>query len=75
MITDIRLILKPGIQLLASGIIAVHNHPSGNLQPSRQDNSLTERLKQASALLDIHLMDHLIITDGKYYSYADEGQL
>ena len=74
-ITDIRLILKPGIQLLASGIIAVHNHPSGNLQPSRQDNSLTERLKQAAALLDIHLMDHLIITDGKYYSYADEGQL
>ena len=74
-LADIRLILKPAIQLLASGMIAVHNHPSGNLQPSTQDDKLTQRLKQAAALMDVHLLDHLIVTDGKYYSYADEGRI
>lgn len=74
-LADIRLILKPAILLLASGIIAVHNHPSGNLCPSNQDDKLTEHLKQSALLMDIHLLDHIIITDGKYYSYANEGRI
>lgn len=72
---DLRIILKAAVETLASGIILCHNHPSGNLTPSIQDDTLTRKLKSASALLDISLLDHIIIADNKYYSYADEGKL
>ncbi len=72
---DIRIILKSAIDVRASGIILFHNHPSGNNRPSPQDDELTHRLQKAVALLDISLLDHLIIADQCYYSYADEGKL
>ncbi len=72
---DIKLILREAINDLASGLVLCHNHPSDNLHPSRQDDFLTERVRQAGKLLDISLLDHLIIGDNSYYSYADEGRL
>lgn len=74
-VVDIRLIIKPAIECLASSIILAHNHPSGNLKPSHQDISLTKKTKEACALLDILVQDHLIIGEQAYYSFADEGIL
>ncbi len=72
-VVDVRLILKPAIEYLASSIILAHNHPSGNLKPSQEDIRLTKKINDASKLLDISLQDHLIIGDQAYYSFADEG--
>lgn len=72
---DLRLILKAAITGLASGIILFHNHPSGNLKPSAHDDLLTQRLLKSAKLMDIALLDHIIIADNSYYSYADEGRL
>lgn len=72
---DLRLILKAAINALAAGIILCHNHPSGNIHPSRQDDQLTTRLQSAAKLIEINLIDHIVLTDGSYYSYADEGRL
>ncbi len=74
-VVDIRLILKPAIQCLASSIILAHNHPSGNLKPSHEDIHLTKKIKEAAKLMDIGLQDHLIIGDQAYLSFADEGIL
>ena len=74
-VVDARLVLKPAIEHLASGIILCHNHPSGQLKPSEQDISLTKKLKEGVKLLDISLLDHLIIGDRNYFSFADEGIL
>ena len=65
-LADIRLILKAAIDALASGIILCHNHPSGNLQPSRHDDQLTERVQKAAKLMDIALLDHIILADNRY---------
>jgi DNA repair protein RadC len=59
----------------STGIILFHNHPSGNLFPSESDNQLTKKIKDSGKLLDINVLDHLIITQNGYYSYADEGAL
>ena len=72
-IVDVRLILSIALKCLASGIIIAHNHPSGELIPSRTDKELTQKLKEAAKLMDISLLDHLIITCEAYYSFADEG--
>jgi DNA repair protein RadC len=72
-VVDVRLILKPAIECLASGIILAHNHPSGNLKPSHEDIQLTKKVKEAATLVDISIQDHLIIGDQAYYSFADEG--
>lgn len=72
---DLRLILKAAVNALASGIILCHNHPSGNIQPSPQDDLLTKNLQKAARLMEISLLDHIVLCDGKYYSYADEGKL
>ncbi len=72
---DLRIILKTAINALAAGIILCHNHPSGNTHPSSQDDSLTKRLHKAAELLEINLLDHIILADGSYFSYADEGRL
>jgi DNA repair protein RadC len=74
-VVDARLILKPAIEFLASGIILCHNHPSGQLKPSEQDISLTRKLKESTRMMDINLLDHIIIGEQKYLSFADEGIL
>ena len=74
-VIDVRLILREAILTRASSIILFHNHPSGNLKPSSQDTSLTRKISQAAELVDVKVIDHLIITDAGYYSFADEGML
>jgi DNA repair protein RadC len=72
-ITDVRIILKIALEKLASAIILCHNHPSGNPKPSEADISITQKIKESGKLMDINLLDHIIVTDGNYYSFADEG--
>ncbi len=72
---DIRLIMKMAIERLASGIVLCHNHPSGNTTPSKQDIMVTQKVKDGCTLLDILLLDHVIVADNKYYSFADEGMI
>lgn len=74
-VADPKLIFKNALDALASGIIVAHNHPSGNLNPSQADIDLTQKLKDAGKLLDIQLLDHLIISGQRYFSFADEGIL
>lgn len=72
-VIDTRIILKKALDNLASSIIVCHNHPSGNTQPSDADVKITEKLKKASEMLEIKLLDHVIIADKSYFSFADEG--
>lgn len=72
---DLCIILKAAIHALASGMIVCHNHPSGSIRPSKQDDLLTSRLQKAAKLIEITLLDHIILSDGNYYSYSDEGRL
>jgi DNA repair protein RadC len=72
-VADPKMIFKAAIEQLASSIILVHNHPSGNLKPSQADKDLTKKLKESGKLLDIPVLDHLIFTDSGHYSFADEG--
>jgi len=74
-VTDVRIIMKQALEYLASGIIVVHNHPSGNLNPSESDSKITAKIKDAGNLMDIQLLDHLIISDKNYFSFADNGVL
>ena len=68
-VVDSKLVLKRAIELLASQVVLVHNHPSGSAEPSRQDMELTERIAEASRLLDMRLLDHVIIARGAHYSF------
>ena len=72
-VADIRIILKNALLNSASRIIVAHNHPSGNLNPSKEDISMTHKLRDAAALMDIKLLDHLIIGGNNYYSMGDNG--
>ena len=72
---DIRIIMKLTIDKLASSIILCHNHPSGNMKPSEVDISLTKKIKQACEILDVGILDHIIVCDDKFYSFADEKML
>ncbi|MFV0604603.1 MAG: RadC family protein [Niabella sp.] len=72
-IADVRIILRKAIEKGAVNIILCHNHPSGNLKPSKADELLTEKLQQAAALMDIRVLDHIIVSDEGYFSFADEG--
>jgi DNA repair protein RadC len=74
-VIDIKIVLKYVIDSLASGFIIAHNHPSGNLNSSVQDDDLTRRLKEVCDYVDCKLLDHIILTDTSYYSYADSGKL
>lgn len=74
-VVDIRLILSTALKLHATVLTLCHNHPSGNLSPSIQDEKITEQIKTAAALLDIRLLDHLILSSDGYYSFADEGKI
>lgn len=72
---DIRIIMQAAILGNASAIILAHNHPSGNIQPSMQDDQVTKRVKEIAKLIGINLLDHLIITDETYYSYSENGRI
>jgi DNA repair protein RadC len=74
-VADPRVIFKTALLSNATGIIIAHNHPSGNLSPSSDDISLTKKMKEAGNFMEIKLLDHLIITDKGYYSFADEGAM
>jgi DNA repair protein RadC len=74
-LVDVRLTLKKALELGATSLILAHNHPSGNLNPSEADKQLTNKLKVASESLDIKILDHLIVTEKSYFSFADEGIL
>lgn len=74
-VVDIRMIMKEAIDTFASGIILCHNHPSGNTNPSSDDDNITFKLGEAVRLMDMHLLDHIIIGDGSYYSYRDQDRL
>jgi hypothetical protein len=74
-VIDIRLVLAVALKAAAVSLIIAHNHPSGNLKPSAADNDITRKLKEAAAAQEIRLLDHIIITNSGYYSYADEGML
>lgn len=72
---DVRTILREALLQRAVQIALVHNHPSGNPQPSLEDARLTDRIKQAAQVMQIRLIDHLVVTDGAYYSFNDEGRI
>jgi DNA repair protein RadC len=74
-VTDVRIILQAALKSNASGLIVCHNHPSGNLNPSESDTKITQKIKEAGNIMDIQLLDHLIINDEDYYSFADNGLL
>lgn len=74
-IADIKIIAKYAIDSLASAVILVHNHPSGVTRPSREDDELTRKVASALELIDVQLVDHIIITENDFYSYADEGRI
>ena len=72
---DVRIIMKEAILCNATVLALCHNHPSNNPRPSRDDDQLTQRVKKACELMRIHMMDHVIMTDGDYYSYYENGRL
>lgn len=74
-VVDVKFFFKTALDARAAAIIAIHNHPSGSLQPSQADIELTRRLCKAGQLLDLPLLDHLIVSERGYYSFADEGML
>lgn len=74
-VTDVRLIMKLALEKLASSVILCHNHPSGNQKPSDADIAITQKVKESGLLMDVALLDHIIVTDGSFYSFADEGML
>lgn len=74
-VVDIRIVLSVALKCHATGLILVHNHPSGNLVPSSADKDITKKLKDACAILEISLIDHLIIAKSGYFSFSNEGEL
>ncbi len=74
-LVDVRLVFKMALELGATGLILTHNHPSGTLQPSQADKDITQKLKLAGDSIDIKVLDHLIITESGYFSFADQGIL
>lgn len=74
-VADPRVVLKKALEEEATGIVLCHNHPSGNLKPSRADEDVTRKIQEACRYFDIRLLDHLIVSEDGYYSFADEGKL
>ena len=72
---DVRVILQAALLTNSVALILAHNHPSGSMKPSRQDIEITKQVKEAARLMRITVIDHLILTDTSYYSFADEGEL
>ncbi|MFD2824804.1 RadC family protein [Lacinutrix iliipiscaria] len=74
-LVDIRILAKIALESLSVGVILVHNHPSGTLIPSQADKNLTQKVKKALGYFDIKILDHLILTENSYFSFADENIL
>ena len=74
-VADPRLIIKKALDILATGIVLCHNHPSGGLKPSTADEQITKKIKEGCKYFDINLLDHIILTEDGYYSFCDEGIL
>lgn len=74
-LVDSKLVFATALKMVASGIILAHNHPSGNMRPSNDDLTITKRIKDGAKLLEMAVLDHVILTDDSYYSFADEGVL
>ena len=74
-VVDIKVVFQTALKSNASSILLCHNHPSGNLKPSEQDIKITKSIKEAGKLMEIALLDHLIITDEGFFSFADEGMM
>ena len=74
-VADPRVILKKALEQEATSLVLCHNHPSGNLRPSKADELLTQKIKQAASFMDISVMDHIIVSNEGYFSFADEGML
>ena len=72
---DVRVILQAALLTNSVALVLAHNHPSGNLKPSRQDMEITKQVKDAAQIMRIQILDHIILTDTGYYSFADEGEL
>ena len=72
---DVRCILREALLKRATSMILCHNHPSGNIRPSQDDDRLTHALLEAARTMNIRLLDHVVVSDGDYYSYGDEGRL
>jgi len=74
-VVDTKVVFQTALKSNATALIICHNHPSGNLKPSEADIKITKNIKEAGKIMDIALVDHLIITDESYYSFADEGMI
>lgn len=74
-VVDIKIVAKYAVDSLANSVILAHNHPSGSLTPSAQDLEITSKIKQGLSLLEIQVLDHIILTEDNYYSFADEGRI
>ncbi len=74
-IVDVKMIIKKSLEKMASAIILVHNHPSGNITPGEHDIIQTKKVKEATKICDISLLDHIIVGNGEYYSFADNGKI
>ena len=74
-LVDIRLVLRDALLTQSTGIILIHNHPSGSLTPSEADKTITDKIKKAANLMDIKLLDHLILTENGYYSFEYHARL
>ena len=74
-LVDVRIVLQAALLCNASGIIVAHNHPSGNLTPSTADIKITAQIKEASKIMSMALLDHIILTSDSYYSFADDAML
>ena len=72
---DIRIIMREAVLCNATIVVACHNHPSGNIKPSKQDNTLTQSLMNACEVMRLHFMDHIIVADGQYFSYHESGRI
>lgn len=73
-VVDVRQVMREAVVGRASALVLCHNHPSGSVRPSRHDDLLTQRLSQACELMGVRMIDHVIVADGKFYSYTDEGR-
>ena len=74
-VVDVRIVCKYAVESLCSGVILCHNHPSGNLNPSLQDEQITLKIKDALKLFDISVLDHIILTADSYFSFCDQGKI
>ena len=74
-LVDVRLVLRDALLTQSTGLILIHNHPSGTLKPSQSDINITNKVKKAAELMDIKVLDHIILTEDNYFSFADEGMI